>query len=79
MQEKIKKFLKDLFTEADNKTFDLAKILALIAIIDGLALATYAVVVKGLMFNFQDFGTGVGILFAGVAAVLGFKKETPNA
>lgn len=79
MMDKIKKFLTDLFTEADNHTFDLAKILALIAIVDGLALATYAVVVKGIMFNFQDFGTGVGILFAGLGVVLGFKKETPNA
>ena len=76
MMDKIKKFLKDLFTEADNHTFDLAKILALIAIIDGLALATYAVVVKGAVFNFQDFGTGVGILFAGLGVVLGFKKES---
>ena len=79
MMEKVKKFLKDLFTEADNKTFDLAKILALVAIVDGLWLASYAVIVKDMPFNFQDFGTGVGILFAGVAAVLGFKKETPNA
>lgn len=67
--EKVKKYLKDLFTEADNVTFDLAKILALIAIIDGLALATYAVVVKGVVFNFQDFGTGIGLLFTGVVAV----------
>lgn len=33
--DKVKKFLKDLLTEADNHTFDLAKILALIAIVDG--------------------------------------------
>lgn len=79
MMEKIKKFLNDLFTEADNHTFDLAKILALVAIINGLGLATYEVVQKGTPFDFQSFGAGVGILFAGLAAVLGFKKETPSA
>ena len=77
--DKLKKFLKDHFTEADNKTFDLAKILALVAIVDGLWLASYAVIFIDLPFNFQDFGTGVGILFAGVAAVLGFKKESKDA
>lgn len=74
--EKLKKFLSDLFTESDNNTFDLAKVLALLAIIDGLGLASYEVIVKGSAFNFQDFGTGVGLLFAGLGVVLGFKKET---
>ena len=76
MMEKIKKFLNDLFTETDNHTFDLAKILALLAIVNGLGLATYEVVQKGTPFDFQSFGAGVGVLFAGLAAVLGFKKDT---
>ena len=79
MQEKLKKFLKDLFTEADNHTYDLVKLLALVAIINGLYLASYSVIVKDVPFNFQDFGTGVGLTFAGIAAALGLKKETPNA
>ena len=75
----IKKWLKELFTEADNKTADLSKVLALLAILDGLYLATYEVVVKGAAFSFQDFGTGVGLLFAGLGVVLGFKKESKDA
>ena len=47
MMGKIKKFLNDMFTETDNHTFDLAKVLALLAIINGLGLATYEVVWKG--------------------------------
>ena len=74
----VKKWLKELFTEADNRTADLSKILALLAIVDGLYLATYEVIVKGAAFSFQDFGTGVGILFAGIGVVLGFKKETKD-
>ena len=72
----VKTWLTQMFTEADNKTADLTKMLALLAIVDGLVLATYAVVVKGAMFNFSEFGAGVGILFAGLGVVLGFKKET---
>lgn len=77
--ESIKKWLTELFTESDNKTADLSKILALLAIVNGLYLATYAVVVTKAVFSFQDFGTGVGIMFAGLAFVLGFKKETKDA
>ena len=76
MMDKIKKFLNDLFTETDNHTFDLAKVLALLAIINGLGLATYEVVWKGTTFDFTQFGTAVGVMFTGLAAILGFKKET---
>lgn len=77
--DKVKKFLNDLFTETDNHTFDLAKVLALLSVINGLALTVYEVVWKGTAFNFQDYGVGVGLLFGGLAAVLTFKKETPSA
>ena len=76
MTDKIKKFLNDLFTETDNHTFDLAKVLALLAVINGLVLTVYEVVWKNTSFNFQDYGVGVGLLFGGLAAVLTFKKET---
>ena len=75
VEMEIKKFLKDLFTEADNKTFDLAKVLALLAVVNGLSLTVYEVAWKGTTFNFQDYGIGVGLLFGGLAAVLTFKKE----
>ena len=72
----IKKVLNDMFTEADNHTFDLAKVLALLSVVNGLGLTIYEVVWKGTQFNFQDYGVGVGLLFGGLAAVLTFKKET---
>ena len=76
MTEKLKKLLNDMFTETDNHTFDLSKVLALLAVVNGLALTVYEVVWKGTTFNFQDYGIGVGLLFGGLAAVLTFKKET---
>ena len=72
----IKKFLNDMLTEVDNRTFDLSKVLALMAVVNGLALTVYEVVWKGTQFNFQDYGVGVGLLFGGLAAVLTFKKES---
>ena len=76
MMEKIKKFLNDLFTETDNHTFDLAKVLALLAVVNGLWLTIYEVVWKGTTFNMESYGLGIGLLFGGLAAVLTFKKET---
>ena len=74
--EKIKKFLNDMFTEVDNRTFDLSKVLAVIAVINGLALTVYEVVWKGTAFDMESYGLGIGLLFGGLAAVLTFKKES---
>lgn len=72
----VKTFLTHLFTEADNHTFDLTKILALLSIIVGLSMVVFSVVKNGQPFIFQDFGIGVGALFTGLGVALGFKKES---
>ena len=74
--DKVKKFLNDMFTEVDNRTFDLSKVLAVMAVINGLGLTIYEVVWKGPTFNMESYGLGVGLLFGGLAAVLTFKKES---
>ena len=74
--DKVKKFLSDMFTETDNHTFDLSKVLAVIAVMNGLALTVYEVVWKGTVFNMESYGLGIGLLFGGLAAVLTFKKES---
>lgn len=78
MMEKIKKFLSHLFTEADNNTFDLTKILAFLSIVVGLSLSIVSVVINAQTFVFQDFGIGVGALFTGLGVALGFKKESKD-
>lgn len=77
--EKVKKLLEQLLTEVDNHTYDLVKILALISVIVGLGLMAYAVIRQNQPFSFQDFGTGVGLLFAGVGVALSLKKESNDA
>ena len=75
---KIKKILNDWFTEVDNRTFDITKVLAVLSILTGIGLAIFSVVFKGQLFNYQDYGLGTAALFAGVGIALGMKKETPN-
>lgn len=79
MSEKIKNLLSHLLTEVDNHTYDLVKILALVSVLVGLGLMTYAVIKQNQPFSFQDFGTGVGLLFTGVGVALSLKKESKDA
>ena len=72
------KLVKDIFTETDNNTFDFVRILASIAVIVGLYLQVYSIVIQQHVFDMNTFGIGVAALFAGLAAALGFKKETTS-
>ena len=69
-------FFKHLFTEVDNSTFDLSKILAAASVINALGLTIYVVAWKGQPFDLQAYGIGISALFAGTAALLKFKKES---
>lgn len=68
--------LKQMFTEVDNETWDISKILAACSVVTGLGLSVYAVVFNGNTFDMVSFGSGIGFLFAGTAALLKFKKES---
>lgn len=71
-------FFTKLLSEVDNVTPDISKILATICILAGLAFQGYQLYKHPeISFDMQNFGTGIGILFAGVAAALSLKKESP--
>jgi ABC-type uncharacterized transport system permease subunit len=72
----MKDMMKKLFTEKDNETYDITKVLATTAVLVGLFLAVYAVVINHNTFDMVAFGTGIGLLFSGTAALLKFKKDT---
>lgn len=76
LMDKIKKVVNDWFTEVDNRTFDITKVLAVFSIGTGIGLAIFSVVVKSQEFNYQDYGLGTAALFAGVGVALGLKKDT---
>lgn len=73
---KLKKILMDWFTEVDNKTFDITKMLAAVSIITAIFLAVYSVMWLGNEFNYQDYGLGTAALFAGVGVAMGLKKDS---
>lgn len=64
-----------MFTETDNKTHDVFKYLALMTVVIAHGLQVYVVVWKGQPFDMQQFGIGIGALFAGVGAALMMKPE----
>ena len=68
---------KNMLTESDNVTHDLARYLALISVLVGLGLSIYAVGWKGQQFDLQSFGVGMGAMFTGLGVALKLKPETP--
>jgi hypothetical protein len=79
IMDKIKKVLNDWFTEVDNKTFDITKVLAVFSIGTGIFLAIFSVVYKAQAFNYQDYGLGTAALFAGLGVALGLKKDSDKS
>lgn len=67
--------LRGMMTETDNRTHDLFRYIAVVSAVVGLALQVHVVVWKSQAFDFQQFGIGVGVLFAGIGAALAMKPE----
>ncbi len=74
----LKNMIRQLFTETDNETQDIARWLAAIAIVCGLGLQIFAVGWHGQPFDMQQFGVGTGALFTGLGVALKFKPESPK-
>ncbi len=71
-----KKVIKEWFTETDNETADVTKVLAAVSVMTGIGLAVFSVVVLGKEFNYQDYGLGTAALFGGIGVALGLKKDS---
>lgn len=73
----IKELLDNIFTEPDNATFCIVKIGAGLTVIYALAAAFFHHFYLKEAFVIQDFGLGMGAVFAGVGIALGLKKDSP--
>jgi len=74
------KWLKDALTESDGESYDHIRMLAVLAVVIGLALQVWVVIrwtgPAPQPFDFQAFGLGLGATFAGVGAALKLKPES---
>jgi hypothetical protein len=75
----IRDIIRQWFTESDNATHDLTRVLAAVSILTGLGLQIYAVGWHGQPFDMQTFGVGTGALFGGLGVALKLKKESSDA
>lgn len=75
------KWIKDALTETDGESYDHIRMLAVLAVVIGLALQVWVVIrwfgPAPQPFDFQSFGLGLGGTFAGVGIALKLKPETP--
>lgn len=71
----IRDVLREMMTESDNITHDLYRYLAVGSVFFAMGCQFYAIN-QGQQFNMQDFGVGIGALFAGIGVALGLKKES---
>ena len=61
-------FWTDLFTGADNATFEPANAIAIIGAVAGLVLETHQYFARGVPFDLQAFGIGLGAIVATLGA-----------
>jgi hypothetical protein len=76
IKEKIETFFKNLFTEPDNETWCIIKVLTGLGALTFLGASVYHVVINHT-FDAQSFGTGLGSLLAGSGGSMLMKKDTP--
>lgn len=67
--------LLQLLTLNDNKTHSLTRWMGLVSFLLGIGLQLYVVVWKGQTFDLQQFGAGIGLLFAGFGAALKLDED----
>lgn len=72
------KFIRDLFTESDNTTWDLGRVQGTIAFGSVLFAMLWAYIVRGQNFDPQSVGIGIAALMAGYGGMIYLKgKEQP--
>lgn len=74
--EGIKKFLRQILTGLDNKTFDIARVLWILTCFVFLGLAIAHVMINKQPFDAQNFGIGAGGVLLGGGAGVGLKGNT---
>jgi hypothetical protein len=72
------KLFKDILMEVGTNTYDISKLLWLIGVLVFLALSVYAVM-KGQLWDPQEYGIGMGVVLAGGGVATKFKTTQTNS
>ena len=75
---RLRTFFHQLFTERDNHTADLKRVLWALGFVWGLALESYAVVLEHRLFDLVTFSIGMGGLLAAGGATLALNRRNEN-
>lgn len=75
----IKKILFDCFTERDNQTFDIVRILGCIAFFVYLILAIMEMKINCKDFQLKDMASGIAIILAVVATGVTLKNMSERS
>lgn len=71
----ISKFLRDLFTGKDNKTWDLGRIMWFLGTLVYFAMTLYSLY-QGIAIDPMNWATGFGAILAGGGAALALKQSS---
>lgn len=71
-------FLHQLFTEQDNHTADLGRVLWAMGFVWALALDTYLVIWRTQPFDLLSAGAGLGTVLTAGAGALALKRKTQS-
>lgn len=72
---KIKKWVLDIFSEDDNLTVCVAKVLAVLAVLSFIGYALYGLVAHD-HFSLSEFGTGLMTVLGGSGGIIAAKQAT---
>ena len=72
----MKKFINDIFTGLDNKTYDPARVYGGAAVLTFIGLAIVSIGLNHQPFVAQDFGIGFGALLTGFGLGVSVKAHT---
>ena len=74
--KKILKFLRELFTEADNHTADIGCVLFCMIVGVYCFCSVYATLALDQQFDWQGAGVGAGAILGGAGILFGMKKQS---
>jgi hypothetical protein len=74
----MKRWLYNVLTGPDNRTWDLVRSVTLMGVLVGLALQIFVVTWLKQAFSFTDFGIGMGSLVGAGAAGMWARKDVES-